>query len=335
MIVGLQRLNYPPSLAFKLSATHLSILALLLAQLAIAIGVFCIKISVQEMGSVSTIFNRCLFAGLIFWLWHQTERSGAEASHHPTDDNLAIETQPKKADPAACPSRQVIGLFLVAGMTWVVCLVLWATSLQYTNLANSTLMHDLSPLFATFLGWAFLKHHFSQRFLLAVGITLVGVVTIGFEDLQISLSHLLGDGLALLSAILLAVYCLLVGQLRSHFSSTTILQWVCLSGSISLIPLLFWGSGVFWPTTMAGWLAIAGVVCFCQVIGQGLTAYSLKAVSSELASLFFPLEAVFVGLLAWVALGEQLSSLNCLGFGLVLGGIYMALLSPAGVEAGE
>lgn len=69
---------------------------------------------------------------------------------------------------------------------------------------------------------------------------------------------------------------------------------------------------------------IVGVVFFAQIIGQGLTAFSLKIVSFELVSLFFPLEAMFVAIVAWVKFDEHLTGLNYLGFGLVLAGIYVA-----------
>ncbi|MEB3359332.1 MAG: DMT family transporter [Synechococcales bacterium] len=313
-----------------LSPAPLALLALLLAQFAIAIGVFCIKISVTEIGSLSTIFNRCWIAGLVFLLWHQTARFIPKSPQSETEDSPNIlPSHPQTTTSSTTQlSRKAMPLFLIAGVIWAACLVLWAYSLEYTNVANSTLMHDLSPLFAIVLGWLFFKHRFSQQFLIAVGITVMGVVAIGFEDLHIGMDHLLGDGLALLSAVFLALYCLLVGHLRSQFSPTIILQWVCLFGSLSLVPVIFGVSGTFWPVSTLGWLAIAGVVCFAQIIGQGLTAYSLKEISSELASLFFPLEAVFVAIMAWIGFGEHLTGLNYLGFGLVLVGIYVALLSP-------
>ena len=314
-----------------LAPRAVAILALLLAQCAIAIGVFCIKTSVTEIGSLSTIFNRCWIAGLIFWVWHRFELYFSMSSHKKAENSSKLPAQEWNSDGDAetYSTAQATVLFLIAGVTWAACLALWAFSLEYTNAANSTLMHDLSPLFATILGWLFFKHHFSRQFLIAVGITIMGVFTIGFEDLNIGMDHLLGDGLGLLSAVLLALYCLLVKHLRSHFSPVVILQWVCLFGSLSLIPVIFMTSGTFHPVSSLGWLAIAGVVCFAQIIGQGLTAFSLKEISSELASLFFPLEAVFVALVAWLAFGENLTALNYLGFGLVLVGIYTALLSPS------
>lgn len=324
------RNSIPRPIPFSLSPKLLALLALLFAQLAIAFGVFCIKLSVAEIGSLGTIFNRFWMAGIVFLVWHQTEIAVSRASQPGGKNGASSSTGLPEASPPqeAPPTVKIIAIFLGAGMIWAACLVLWAFSLEYTNIANSTLMHDLSPVFAILLGWLVFKHHFNWQFLVAVGITLIGVVAIGFEDVHVGMDHVFGDALALLSAVFLALYCLLVGHLRSHYSSTAILQWVCLFGSISLIPIIFLASGTFWPGTTVGWLAIAGVVCLSQIIGQGLTAYSLKEVSSELASLFFPLEAVFVAVVAWIGLGEHLSGLNCLGFALVLAGIYVALLSP-------
>jgi len=318
------------TISWAASPKFLAILALFLAQFVIALGVFCIKISVTEIGSLSTIFNRFWIAGLIFLLWHQTELVFSRPVKGEVTDAQCLpghsSSHSKNSD--IYLTGKAITLFVIAGLLWAACLVLWAFSLEYTNIANSTLMHDLSPLFAILLGWFFLKHRFNYQFIIAMGITLVGVVAIGFEDVHLGFDHLLGDGLALLSAVFLAIYCLVVGHLRSQFSFTTILQWVCLTGSLSLVPMIFLFSSTLWPTTSLGWLAIAGVVCFSQLIGQSLTAYSLKEVSSELASLFFPLEAVFVALVAWIGWGEHLTGMNYLGFGLVLAGIYVALLNP-------
>lgn len=316
---------------FRIPPRVVAILALLIAQFSISIGVFFIKISVIEMGSISTIFNRCWIAGLVFFIWHQGEifvshfsHNEAEKKSHKASELLRHSNPPVESN----STIKAIALLLITGIIWAACLVLWALSLEHTSVANSTLMHDLSPLFAIMLGWVFFKHRFSQQFLIAVGITLTGVVIIGFGELHIGLSHLLGDGLGLLSAVLLALYCLLVQHLRSKLSFAVILQWVCWFGSLSLMPMIFLTSGTFHPVSSLGWLAIGGVVVFAQVIGQGLTAFSLKIVSSELASLFFPMEAVFVAIVAWLQFGEHLTGLNCLGFGLVLVGIYIALLSP-------
>lgn len=313
-----------------------AILSLLAAQFAISIGVFFIKVSVLEIGSLSTIFNRFWIAGLVFFVWNQGGSfiSSFVGENHEGSSQSASQRSPKDStDNGVNATVRTTALLLVTGFVWAACLVLWAFSLEYTNIANSTLMHDLSPLFATILGWLIFKHRFSQQFLIAVGITLAGVATIEIDELQLGLNHLLGDGLGLLSAMLLALYCLLVEKLRSQLSFTLILQWVCWFGSLGLVPIIFMTSGTFHPVSSLGWLAITGVVVFAQIIGQGLTAFSLKTVSSEMASLFFPLEAVFVALVAWLHFGEQLSGLNCLGFGLVLIGIYVALLSPPQVPA--
>ncbi|MGK7889250.1 MAG: DMT family transporter [Leptolyngbyaceae cyanobacterium] len=324
------------------SPKTIAIVALVLGQFTIALGVFCIKLSVDEIGSLSTTFNRFWMAALVIWLWTvfkqpkaATKRSPTFSESNPASDSDS-EVAPHQTEVPPVPmTRSTYLIFTLCGLIFAGCLVLWAWSLQYTTVANSTLMHDLSPLFAIILGWLLFRHHFSQRFLIAVGLTLAGVVTIGFEDFQLGMSHFMGDSIALASAILLALYCLLVGQLRQQFSAILVLQWTCIIGAIGILPIILLTHEPLFPTTLFGWAAVTGVVVFSQIIGQGLTAFSLKQLSSEFVSLFLPLEAVFAAFIAWVGWNEPLTPLNCVGFILVLGGIYLALLSPGTTESEE
>ncbi|NEQ97874.1 MAG: DMT family transporter [Cyanothece sp. SIO2G6] len=316
------------------SPKTIAIIFLVLGQFAIALGVFCIKLSVDEIGSLSTTFNRFWMAAMVLWLWNIASQP------KPKSEQTHVISKPESTSQSAeiAPTPMTYSTYLrfaLCGLIFAACLVLWAWSLQYTTVANSTLMHDLSPLFATILGWLLFNHHFSKRFLMAVGLTLVGVVAIGFEDFQVGISHLVGDSIALASAILLALYCLLVGQLRQQFTAGLVLLWTCLIGAVGLLPLILFTSAPLLPTTLLSWFAVAGVVCLSQIIGQGLTAFSLKQLSSEFVSLFLPLEAVFAALIAWLGWNEPLTPLNCFGFILVLMGIYMALLSPGTTEAEE
>ncbi|MEB3229966.1 MAG: DMT family transporter [Leptolyngbyaceae bacterium] len=311
----------------------IAIIALVVGQFTIALGVFCIKLSVDEMGSLGTTFTRFWMAALILCFWDAVHHRKANPTQTQPQPNSALEPQTVAVEAPSTPlTYTTYLLFALCGLMFAGCLVLWAWSLQYTTVANSTLMHDLSPLFATIFGWLIFKHHFSKRFLGAVGLTLIGVVTIGFEDFQVGMSNFIGDGIALSSAILLALYCLLVGQLRQRFTAMVVLQWTCLIGASGILPLILLTSNPLFPTTMFGWLAVTGVVCFSQIIGQGLTAFSLKQLSSEFVSLFLPLEAVFAAFIAWVGWNQPLTLLNCIGFVFVLGGIYLALLSPGTTE---
>ena len=305
---------------YKPSPFTIAVVLVILAQFANAIGVFCMKFSVGEIGSFATALNRFWIAAVVFFIWNQGNAWWVQTAAHKS-------TAP--SDRGAKTDYKTIALFVLSGISWAACLALWGYSLDYTSVANSTLMHDLSPLFATLLGWLFFRHHFDRRFLFAVALTLLGVVVIGFEDFNLGMDRLIGDMLALCSAFFLGLYCLLVGQLRASFSSASIMQWVCCCSALAILPVAMYSASSLLPTSEFGWLAIIGTVILCQVIGQGLTTYSMKNLSSEFVSLFLPLEAVFAATIAWIFFAEQLTLLNDLGFVLLLAGIYIAFFSPA------
>ncbi|MGC1219138.1 MAG: hypothetical protein WA883_16825 [Phormidesmis sp.] len=87
---------------------------------------------------------------------------------------------------------------------------------------NSTLLNNMLPIFTTLGAWAVLGRQFFKRFLLGMGVAVVGAIAIAIQDLQVS-SGLMGDVAALFAAILSAVNILSVEQLRVQFSAPSIM----------------------------------------------------------------------------------------------------------------
>jgi drug/metabolite transporter (DMT)-like permease len=91
----------------------------------------------------------------------------------------------------------------------------------------------------------------------------------------------------------------------------------------------------WFPLSPQGWLAIVGLAFICQIMGQGLVAYSLKRISAGAVATTFLLEPVFPALAAWWLFAEHLSLSNALAFGVVAVGIYLAVSSPSALDTGE
>ena len=185
----------------KLSPFTIAVVLLLLAEFASAIGVFCMKFSVREIGSFATALDRFWIATVVFFIWNQANAWWVQTADHQA---------PAPIVRGAKTDYKTIALFVLSGITWAAILALWGYSLDYTSIANSTLIHNLSPLFTTLLGWLLLRHHFDRRFLFAVALTLLGVTVISFEDFQLGMEPFVGDMLALCSALFMGFYFLLV-----------------------------------------------------------------------------------------------------------------------------
>ena len=269
-----------------------------------------IKLSENELGPNATIFNRLWIGSLTLSMWKAISKPRSRSSHD------------YKVQPAYTIRDQA--LFVALGSVSALCLLTWAWSLTQTSVANSNLLHNLTPVFATLGDWLFLGHLFDGRFLIGLVLALGGAIAVGVEDLHYSPEHLIGDAVALLSAVFYAGSFLISEQLLKKFSATTILLWNCTVGGLLLLPIVVWSENQLFPSSFLGWFSVIGLGFLCQGIGQGIVTYSLKNFSAGFVSLFLLLGPLMTAIFAWIIFGERLSILNWVAFFVVLAGIYLA-----------
>ena len=228
------------------------------------------------------------------------------------------------------------GLALVGvGVMSTISLGLWALSLQYTTVAKSMLLNNLTPIFTSLGGWLLWRQRFDSRFLIGMAIALTGAIALGLADLTGTEGLLLGDAYALLSAVFLGLYFLLVEYLRQWFGATTILLWRGVIGIVLLLPVVWFTEDQLFPTTAVAWLAVVCLGLISEGLGQRLLADCMQQFSARFISLFLLLEPLISAVLAWVIFQEQMGPLTGLGFAVVLTGLYLAQSSPVAMQATE
>jgi drug/metabolite transporter (DMT)-like permease len=292
----------------------LAFVSLCIALLAISFAPIFIRFSELELSAQATVFNRFAIFALIFGFGRVLRQQIARAQAPLAEAAIA---------PEPITAKEWVLLFGVGGIS-IFSLGLWATSLEYTSVAKSMLLNNLTPIFTTLGGWLFLKQRFDRRFLAGMALALAGAIAMGFEDLSGANGFLLGDACALLSAIFLGSYFLLVEQLRSRFDATTILLWRCLVGSGVLLPILLITKQPFFAEAPTTWLAVLGLGIVCEGFGQRLLADSMDVLSASFVSLLMLLEPILSSILAWFIFQEQLSLMTWIGFAVILSGIYLA-----------
>jgi drug/metabolite transporter (DMT)-like permease len=304
--------------------TTLAFTALGIAILSLSMAGLFIRLSEQEVGPIGTAFHRLWIATLTFGFLNI-------ASTYRTNKNADI-TQDQEENQVSY-SRKRIGLLLGAAVTASISLLLWNWSLANTNIANATLMRNANVLFTPVLGWLLFRQTYDRKFLVGMVVAIIGIITIGFQDVQIAQSHLNGDLAALLSAFAVSTFLIIVEQLRSHFTTLTILLWRCFIGTFLILPIFLLFEDNWLPYTVVGWLAIAAQAVICQGLGQGLLIYSLKRLSAGFVALVVPLEVFFASILAWLVFSETVSLVHCLGFAIVFIGVFLAKSSQSSIKA--
>jgi drug/metabolite transporter (DMT)-like permease len=216
-------------------------------------------------------------------------------------------------------------MLLAAGFAFAGDLGFWHWSIQFTSVANSTLLANLASLFVTLAAWIFWRQRPSALFAAGLAAALAGVGLLVHTSLQFSASALLGDALGVVTAVFYAGYILAVKDLRDRGAGTLyVMAMTTTLTALFLLPVALASGETLLPQSAAGWLKLAGLAWISHCAGQGLIAYSLAHLPAAFSSVSLLFQPVMAALFAWILLAEPLVPLQIAGGAVVLVGIYLA-----------
>ncbi len=280
---------------------RLGLVALFAGAAAIAFAPIFVRIS--ELGPSATAFWRVAFAVPALYAW------------------LAFEGRA-----SARPAGTAAGRFglILAGMLFAADLAFWHWSIKLTSVANSTLLANVTPIFVTLGGYLVFGERFKSRFLLAVAIALAGAATLMGDSLTLSLDHVVGDALGVVTALFYGAYLLAVSRLRATYSTATIMTWSGVVSAAALLPVAWLSGEGLIATDAYGWAVLLGLALFSHAGGQSLIAYALAHLPAAFSSVGLLVQPVLAAVLAWILLAEPLGAVQALGGAIVLAGVVLA-----------
>jgi drug/metabolite transporter (DMT)-like permease len=282
------------------------------ALFALFAGATCIALSpiwvrVADVGPTASAFWRVCLAVPLLWI-------------------LFFSLKTTKEKNSAAPRWSAM---LVAGVAFAGDLAFWHWSIQYTSVANSTLLANLASIFVTLAAWLLWKQRPSALFLAGLAAALLGVVLLVQSSLagfsRPSPTALFGDGLGVVTAIFYAWYLLSVKGLRDRGAGT--LQLMAVTTTLTaaiLLPVALASGEALLPASASGWLKLLGLAWISHAAGQGLIAHALAHLPAGFTSVGLLLQPVIAALFAWTLLGEALVPVQIAGGAIVLAGIYLA-----------
>jgi drug/metabolite transporter (DMT)-like permease len=270
-------------------------------------GAICIALSpiwvrVSEVGPTASAFWRVTLAVPLLWILFAFSSKGQKTLNK-------SEFKP----------------LLFTGVAFAGDLAFWHWSIQYTSVANSTLLANLASIFVTLAGWLLWKQRPSGVFLAGLAAALVGTGLLVRASLGFSPTALLGDALGVVTALFYAWYLLSVKGLRDRGAAT--LQLMAVTTSVTaaiLLPVALASGEALLAPSGAGWLKLLGLAWISHAAGQGLIAYALAHLPAAFSAVGLLLQPVMAAAFAWLLLAEPVSALQCLGGAVVLAGIYLA-----------
>jgi drug/metabolite transporter (DMT)-like permease len=278
----------------------LSLFALFAGAICIALSPIFVRVS--EVGPTASAFWRVCLAIPLLWILF-----------------FSLKTKETKKLNNQFP------LLLLAGIAFAGDLAFWHWSIQYTTVANSTLLANLASIFVTLAAWLLWKQRPSGLFLAGLAAALFGVALLVQASLGRSSGALLGDGFGVVTALFYAWYLLTVKGLRDRGAGTLGLMAAATTiTAIILLPVALASGEAMLPGTALGWWKLLGLAWISHAAGQGLIAYALAHLPAAFTSVGLLLQPVMAALFAWLLLAETLSVLQVVGGAIVLTGILLA-----------
>jgi drug/metabolite transporter (DMT)-like permease len=204
---------------------------------------------------------------------------------------------------------------------------LWTVSLDYTSVASSVVFVTTHPIVVAVLGFVWLREPLSRETLIGIGLTMLGSLLIGLNDLRVGGQALWGDVLAVGAAAALVGYLLIGRRLRRNLGSLSyslVVYAACWAGLLAASLLGGVQPWAFPAQDLPLYLALAAV---CTLGGHTVFNWALRHVSAAVVAVAFVAEPAGAAILAWALLGEGMSLLTVGGGSLILVGVALAARS--------
>lgn len=222
--------------------------------------------------------------------------------------------------------RRELGLGALAGFFLALHFATWISSLRFTSVANSTVLVNSAPVWVALLSPWVTRDRVTGRAWLGITVSVAGGVVIGMGDFAVGTRALIGDGLALLGSLALALYMLCGRNLRAKLSLPAYLT-VCYSSATVLLWTAVFAAGMSGIGFNAKtWGVLFGMALINQHLGHSSYNWSMKYFSAGFIAVCLLGEPVLSSLLAWWLFGEALTWGKALGGALILAGIYLTAI---------
>ncbi|MDB4029153.1 DMT family transporter [Gammaproteobacteria bacterium] len=213
----------------------------------------------------------------------------------------------------------------IAALAFATDMSAWHWSIQFTSIANSTIIVNTAPIYVVILGIFLFKESVSGRFLLSFVSTYIGVFGLVYFSNTKADGALFGDALALMAAFMYATYLLIISKLGRESSINIIFYTTFFTCLFSLIPA-FIESRDFLPTSKFEIYNLFAMAILCQVGGQFFITYSMPRLTASYGSVGLLMQPIIATIFGALIFSEYLNLIQ-LGFViLALVGIYFARL---------
>lgn len=222
-------------------------------------------------------------------------------------------------------SFRVLSLTAISGICLAAHFITWIQSLKFIPVATSTFLVTTSPIWVALFSFFLLKETIGKKQSLGILIAIGGAgIILSTSENRISSEGLLGETLAVIGAVSIAIYFVIARYLKEKidlrvfvflaylFASFVVIIWMLIENTESItIP-------------NDAWIYLIALALGPQAIGHTIFNWAVRRLPATTVSTAILGEPIFASILAWWWLSEKIDSVSAIGFITIVIGILIS-----------
>jgi drug/metabolite transporter (DMT)-like permease len=208
--------------------------------------------------------------------------------------------------------------YFLAGFFLAAHFITWIASLQMTTIANSIFLESMHPLFGVIVSIIFLKESPHRRTIPIFIVALLGMFIIVSTDLNQPGTRLIGDFLAIISALCFAFYIMIARRHKEEKNFIRYLTYVYGSASFFCAVYMLIAGDLFWGYSTSSFLFMILLAIGPQLIGHSSLNWASRHMEIFKVNLILLLEPVLATLSGIIFISEYPPPNFYIGAGLIL-----------------
>ena len=203
----------------------------------------------------------------------------------------------------------------VAGILLGIHFALFFQSIKMTKIANATFLGTLAPLFTLLLESFLFKRKFNKFVIMGLLLSFCGAVIILSHNFDMSQKYTLGNFLAVLCSVCLAISFIIAEKVRQTENTIVYTRTLYLAASATLLIIAVITNSNLVNHALSDYIGLLFLGLVPTIIGHNIIYYSVKFVSPTIVSSFPLGEPVIATILAFFIFGQ------IIGINIILGGL--------------
>lgn len=229
-------------------------------------------------------------------------------------------------------SARVVRAASMTGLLYAVHFGTWVASLGMTSVAASVTLVTATPLLLAAIGWFAGRDAPHPRLWLGLGMAAVGTIVIGASDAGSGEGALVGDALAIIGAVAMAIILLLVRREQEHLDALSFSSLAAGVGALALtVSIVARGAALgAWPSAPSveslAWVGATALIS--QLVGHTALTWATQHTTPTMVGLATTAEPVIAAIVTFVWLGEAPAGLVIVGSVITTCGVVVGVTRP-------